>query len=152
MNITQMLYYDNPGETLAGYIQGKKASDIEERTARAQKLLGVTFSFRQGWSPLLGFVPYLVNDPGDLEVDFLSRWYGRYYPLMVQGEISHNFAAWQKIRDQEKIAKINEIFLPLNAHPAVLIPYTMLSTQEKANNLIRNGFLNGWTQQRFDVI
>jgi hypothetical protein len=149
MNIIQQLYYDIPGEVLTGYVQGKTASDIEERFMRAQTILDVKFQFRQGWSPLLGFLTYIVNDPGDLEVDSLSRWYGRFYPILIQGEISHFYTSEQAEKDRSKIARINEIFQPLHAHPVIVIPFTMLKNQDDTNQLVRDGFVNGWTQQRF---
>lgn len=149
MNITRLLYYDNPGETLTGFVQGKTASDLEERAARSHARLAIPTIFRLRWNPMAGFTQVIANDPGELEIDFFSTWMGRHYPILLQGEISHFFTAEQAQKDRIKIARINEIFLPMNAHPAIVIPFTELKTQDKTDTLFRNGFVNGWDKQRY---
>lgn len=148
------LYLNNfnldPKEELTGYINGEKASDLEERSARALAKLEIPFDFRSRISPMSGLTDAHENIMGEVEIDFLCMYYGKIYPINIQGEISHFFASWQRTRDEQKEAKINKALEPYKAHPLILLPYWRLSTQILADQTFRLGFGNGWAVKFYE--
>jgi hypothetical protein len=139
-------YYVNIGEVLTGKVMGQPASDLEERGSNSLNKLGIPFRFRMRINPMVegGITPARWNIIGEVELDYLAEYQGRYFPFMVQGEISHFMAAWQIQADQDKVAKVDNFLKAYDAHPTILVPYWLLRTQEQADRLFRNGFSNGW--------
>lgn len=119
------------GELLSGYIQGAKASDIEERFARAlstsKRVDGFKFRF-----PVIS----PRNMPGQLEIDFVVQSAGLIYCFQVDGEIAHKGIGKQQ-DDRRKDVLVNSFMKQYNAFPVKRIPWYRLSTQEQANLLIR---------------
>jgi len=136
--------FDDPSETLTGTVQGKKASDIEERWARAvQKLPDWSYGFRQRISPLTHKVSGLIrNLPLELEIDFLMQRGEQIIPILIQGEIGHFYAAWQRTVDEQKKVAIDQALQAYNAQPTLWIPSNTndlwrLSTQAFADQYAR---------------
>jgi hypothetical protein len=118
-------------ETLSGQINGQKASDIEERFARAlskdKRVDGVQFRF-----PVIS--PRSM--PGMLEIDFVVTSAGLVYAFQVDGEISHK-GIGKKMDDARKDVLINTFMRKYNAFPVKRISGDLLSTQEQADQIIR---------------
>ena len=132
-------------EVLTGYVQGKKASDIEERMGKAFGKLGAGYEFRARLSPLLNgsrvLSQMIRNLPGELEIDFLVM-HGVVRPIQVNGEIGHFMAPWQAQVDIDKNAMIDQFGAMLGWMPVVGIPFVDILTQEMADRvagLIING-------------
>jgi len=134
----------NEKEVLSGVVQNKKASDIEERFARAlAKIPGWTYLFRERISPLTHQLTSLIrNLPGELEIDFLLQQGETIIPVLIQGEIGHFYAAWQRTQDEDKIAAIDKALRAYGALPTVQIPQNRndlwkLSNQEYTDRTVR---------------
>lgn len=118
------IVFDNLGETLSGIVQGKSASDIEERFFRAlAKLPDWSATFRQRISPLTHKVSGVIrNLPGELEIDALCTRGNTVLPILIQGEIGHFYAAWQRTVDEQKKSAIDQAMRSYNAIPALWLP------------------------------
>lgn len=118
-------------EVLSGYIQGAKASDIEERFARAlSKEKSVDgYSFRY---PVIS----PRNMPGQLEIDFVVQCGGYVYPFQVDGEIAHK-GYGKKQDDARKDILVNQYMKKYSAFPVKRIDGELLSTQERADKIVR---------------
>lgn len=136
----------NP-EGLTGKVQGKNASDIEERFARAiAKIPEWQFSFRLRINPLTGrLTEEIKNIKGEVEIDFLlTRGELSIIPVMIQGEYSHFKTPWQDDIDKDKEKVVNEYFERFpQARPVVRIPdykkgMFLLDTQEFADQTARS--------------
>jgi hypothetical protein len=138
------IYFVNEGETLSGYVQGKSASDIEERTAIALSKLQIPFTFQARINPMAGLTGTKSNVLGEVEIDFLCEYLNKLWPINVQGEISHFFASWQADRDVKKKLKIDASLSPFGANELIQVPFTKLTTQDAADRFYREGFLQGW--------
>ena len=131
--------YENDKEVLTGIVQEKKASDIEERSAKAiDKLLDWEYTFLVRISPLSGRVTETFrNLPGEFEIDFLCQRGAELFPILIDGEVSHFLAQWQKLQDEEREAVINDSLKKYGALPVVRVPFWEVSTQEKADRYFR---------------
>jgi hypothetical protein len=149
--------FDQPDEQLTGEVQGKKASDLEERWYRAaRKYWDGWIIFRQRLSPLAagGYLEdYFFNLPGELEVDFLiGRGFistedgglqGQFVqPISIKGQIGHFFSSWQADVDASKEAQINKIGQGMGWQPIVSVPQNRhdlykLSSQNLADQTFR---------------
>lgn len=118
-------------EYLSGYVFGMKASDIEERFAKAlSKEKRVTeFQFR---------VPVINqrNLPGQLEVDFIATSGASVYVFQVDGEMAHK-GYGKKQDDMRKDVLVNQHMKRYNAFPVKRIDGNSLSTQEQADQTVR---------------
>jgi hypothetical protein len=127
-------------ETLVGTVQGKPASDLEERMARALDKLKVGYEFRARiTSQALGqrrLTLAHANLPGEVEIDHLVEA-DQTIPILVQGEISHFMTPYQKLVDTDKQASINEFGQALGWHEVIAIPFTELKTQDEADSVAR---------------
>jgi hypothetical protein len=127
-------------EVLSGIVQGKKASDIEERMARAFDRLETPYEFRARISSLAAgdrrLTKELLNLPGEIEIDYLV-FSGQVTPVMVDGEISHFMTQAQKLEDEENTASVNEFGAALGWHEVVRVPFTEIETQEGAELVAR---------------
>lgn len=148
--LTRKIYYVNQEESLSGLVQRKPASDIEERTAISLSKMQIPFTFQARINPLAGLTEMKENLPGEVEIDFLTEYLGRLYPLNIQGEISHFFAAWQRDRDVKKKIRIDSALSAYKAHELILVPFTKLRTQDDADRFYRYGFMNGWPSEFYE--
>lgn len=137
-------------EVFTGRIQGKRASDLEERTARAFDKLGIPYNFR--WRVLPGGVLASggENHYGELEVDFLASWRNAMYAFAIDGKIAHYFAAWQRERDEKKTTQINAVLRKYGMRPLIRVPYVKLVSQEAADTFYRDGFLSEWAVYQYN--
>lgn len=122
----------NVTEGFTGQIQGLKASDLEERFARAldKRKNVISYEFRK---------PFVAgrNMPGEIEVDF-SVYDGSYYPIQIDGEFAHKSAA-QRTSDEMKNIVLDGL-LKGSAHPVQRIRFDRLQTQEAADHVVREIF------------
>jgi hypothetical protein len=138
------IYFVNADEVLSGKVHGQSASDLEERSARALTRYEIPFSFRRRISPVEGLTGKKENLLGEVEIDFFTEFRSVIYPININGEIAHYYAAWQKEKDALKEIRINAALVPYRAQPLIIIPFTLLRTQEDTDRLFRWNFLNGW--------
>lgn len=129
------------GENLIGTVQGQKASDLEERMARALDKLQVAYEFRARISSSAAGEQRLTsvkaNIAGELEIDHLIENGGQVIPVLVDGEISHFMTQHQKVQDDLNTDLINEYGTANGWNPAVHVPYTELQSQEEADRVAR---------------
>ncbi|KAA3643433.1 MAG: hypothetical protein DWQ07_23250 [Chloroflexi bacterium] len=120
-------------ELLTGVVKGQRASDLEERFARAlyknKRVLGFQFQV----SLLAG-----RNLPGEKRVDFLVNT-GRIVPVEVDGYFSHRNAV-QRGRDAIKEILLNEYFQRAGYMPLLRVPGHELGSQENADRRVRELF------------
>ena len=133
--------FENKGEQLTGSVQGKKASDLEERAARAMdKIPDWEYTFIIRVSPITGSLMSGRRGRGgehNYEIDFLAQRGTELLPIMIDGEISHFFAQWQKVQDEQKEAIINKMLERYGARPVVRVPFWELDTQDRADVYFR---------------
>lgn len=119
-------------EVFTGVVQGKKASDLEERFARSLEKNGIGFEFRVRISSMIAgarrLTKVFANLPGEVEIDALVQ-HDRTIPVMIDGFIGHMMAPWQQERDQEKTAIVNDFGKQFGWQEVVRIPFTELETQ-----------------------
>ncbi len=125
---------NSPREVLSGYVYGMKASDIEERFARAlSKNRRIDkFEFR---------VPVIQGRglSGFLEVDFIVVAQGRMHPLQIDGEYSHKNTS-KKMDDLQRDILVNEFLRRYNAMPVKRINGRELDDQDMANLAVKELF------------
>jgi len=118
-------------ELLSGMVMGKKASDIEERFARAlvnsKRIDG--YNFREA-------VISPRNMPGQLEVDFVVQSGPTVYAFQIDGEIAHK-GIGKKQDDMRKDVMVDLFMKKYNALPVKRINGIFLSDQESADRLVR---------------
>ena len=123
-------------QELTGYIMGMKASDIEERFARALSYLGLNFGFRVQVANMGGQPVVLSqnerNQLGAIEMDFFVERYGRFQPIQIDGEYSHKSSV-QKEEDARKDASLNNLLKAWSALPVTRVPYYFLKDQDSTN-------------------
>jgi hypothetical protein len=128
-------------EVLSGFINGEPASDLEERVARSLTKLEIPFDFRvRITSQAVGqqrLTSQRANIHGEVEVDHLCNQGGVITPIMVDGGISHFYAAWQADEDKQKTNIVNEFGARLGWRPTVRIPFWKLIDQDMADRTIR---------------
>ena len=127
-------------ETLTGRIQGKAASDIEERMARAFDKLKIQYEFRARiTSTAVGaqrLTSTMANLPGELEIDHLL-YTEQITPVLIDGEIAHFMTQYQRIQDIAKTALINAYGEGQGWHPVIRVPFTEIRSQEAADSVAR---------------
>ena len=133
------LFPTDDKENLTGEVDGKSASDIEERSARAiDKLPEWRYTFRIRISPLTGtLTETFQNITGEYEIDFLCMRGNEMKPVLVDGEVSHFLASWQKTQDEQKEAVINKALQKYGAHPVQRIEFWKLADQKRADVTLR---------------
>ena len=94
MPIQKRSMYRNKDEALTGAVQGKKASDIEERSARAiDEIPDWSYTFLVRISPLTGRLTQTFrNLAGEYEIDFMASRGNELLPILIDGEVSHFLA------------------------------------------------------------
>lgn len=133
-------------EVLDRVVRGQKASDIEERLARALDKNGVGFDFQRSFlSPR--------NTQGEYRLDFLVEFDGLSYAIQPDGEYAHKSAAQiadDVVQDMQFTdALAGEIDVPLAHWPALgvkvnglvaRIPGFLLDDQDAADGLVEEMF------------
>jgi hypothetical protein len=118
-------------ESLSGYINGQKASDIEERFYRAlskdKRVDSAQFKY-----PVIS----PRNMPGMLEIDFVVTSAGLVYAFQVDGGIAHK-GIGKKMDDSRKDVLVNSYMRKYNSFPVKRISGDLLSTQEQANQIVK---------------
>ena len=115
----------DPIETFTRELQGMKASDIEERSARSLDRRNISYDFRQAY-----IAPRNVQ--GEVELDFMVYIGNVMQPVQVDGEFSH-FTQQQKQEDRVKDAILNERLRRDGAYPVIRIPQRHLEYQEQSD-------------------
>ena len=140
---TRTLFPD-PNELLTGKVLNKKASDIEERWARAS--VGTNWeilAFRVRIDPTGTYLENTwTNVPGEVEIDFLMTNFTIVQPVSLKGEIAHFYTDWQAQVDALKEAAIDKYgrsqgWLPILSVPSRRQDLYRLSNQFQANALLR---------------
>lgn len=123
------------GEGLTGQVQGKQASDIEERFARglSKNSQVLSFEFRT-----LYFSPAGVG--GGAELDFLVRA-GINWGVQTDGAFSHK-SAEQRAHDVLQDARLSDYLLGAGIidQPIVRVPGDRLQTQADADATVKGMF------------
>ena len=137
------LYPKREDENLTGVVQDKDASDIEERGARAvDKIPDWSYTFRIRISPLTGqLTEYFQNIAGEYEIDLLCQRGKQMKPILIDGEVSHFLASWQKVQDEQREAVINKALKKYGADPVVRIEYWKMADQRIADITMREVLL-----------
>jgi len=123
-------------EGLTGIVAGQKATDIEERLARALDKHPATerYDFQDSYR-----APR--NVPGELRPDFIVYLSGATpQPLQPDGEYAHR-SAEQRESDRVKDALLDEILKGTGALPTIRIPGLLLDTQDEADRWVRENLL-----------
>lgn len=132
-------------EQLTGTVAGMKASDLEERVARAMDTLDVRYDFRvRISSQALGeqrLTRRFESVRGEIEMDFLAERDGRVTPVFVDGSISHFFTPYQAEQDKLKTDIANRFGEAFGWREAVRIPFWKLVDQDMANRTVRDIFI-----------
>lgn len=69
-------------EVLTGYVQGMKATDLEERWAQAATAEGMSFRFQVSYFESMGTA-------GEYRLDFLMYGLGMPRPVQIDGQFAH---------------------------------------------------------------
>ena len=112
-------------ETFTRELQGMKASDIEERSARSLDRRNISYDFRSAF-----IAPRNVQ--GEVELDFMVYIGNVMQPVQIDGEFAH-LTQQQKQEDRVKDAILNERLRRDGAYPVIRIPQRYLETQEQSN-------------------
>lgn len=115
-------------EGLTGLVRGEKASDLEERLARAFYKLKIPFDFQVEIRTRTS----MPNE--DRKVDFVIRGNQAVEP---DGQISHFMNVGQKGRDYLRDLQLNEAFAQMGMLPIIHIPFHKLDTQERTDAYVR---------------
>lgn len=135
-------------EHLSGQVQGKKASDIEERFARALDQGDNVDGYRFQISFFAG-----MNIQGEYRLDFMVESGGMEYAINPDGEYAHK-SAEQKARDQFQDERLSErlkgeLAVPPAHWPSLglringlvtRIPGELLADQTMADQLVQEMF------------
>jgi hypothetical protein len=117
---------------LTGFVNGMRASDLEERFARGLRGAGLRFRFQY-------LVSVVDSLPGkEKVVDFLVEK-GFFYPIEIDGLIAHHTAA-QKGKDLVREILLNDKFKQRGIYPIQRVKWWQLETQEMANRIVRELF------------
>ncbi len=117
-------------ERLTGFVQGKEASDLEERFANALSAACIDYRFEVEIQGPVG-IPGEEN-----QIDFLVE---DIYPVEVDGSFVHKSAS-QKAHDQLRDAILNDFLSDYGWYPIERISGERLETQEAANQVAEELF------------
>jgi hypothetical protein len=134
------IFFLNPGETLTGILQNQNASDIEERSGRSlEKLPEWNYTFQMQINPISGYLSTeKTNLSNEVSIDFFVSRGNEYRAILVDGEIAHFMALWQRARDEEKTERINNFMRKIGQGEAVRVPFWELNTQERSDRFYRS--------------
>lgn len=130
-------------EALTGIVQGMKASDLEERFARAMDKLEIPYQFRvRLTSEALGMrqlTRAFQNIRGEIEMDFFVN-HGQTWPIFIDGQIAHFYTPAQAEEDRLKTNAVNEFGQTFGWREAVRVPFWKLQDQDSADRVAREIF------------
>jgi len=118
------------GEQLTGLVQGKKASDLEERTARALERIGLGYVFQYNI-----YTQYTLPDQ-EKKVDFIIQVGGQVQPLEVYGLQWHKTEG-DVLLDSDRERELNEVFARLGWEPVKILWSWQLFDQEAADAAVK---------------
>ncbi|MCB2179447.1 hypothetical protein KQH61_05950 [bacterium] len=121
-------------EELTGWVNGKPASDLEERYARGLRAMKLEFSFQVEFSTAVS----LVGE--DKVVDFVVQYGGMYFPVDINGAIGHSSSA-QRGRDAVRETLLNEIFDQRGMAHLQTVWYDELGDQTAADLVVKRMFV-----------
>lgn len=122
---------DDPNP-LTGYVNGIKATNIEERFARALRQRDLHFRFQVRF-------PTATSLPGHERIVDFVIYYGLRYPVEVDGEMSHSTSA-QLGADAVREALLNEVFRWKGMPPLRRVKWWQLETQVMADAAVSRLF------------
>lgn len=117
---------------LTGYVNGVRATSIEERFARALRRRGLRFRFQVRF-------PTAASLPGHERVVDFVVYHGLRYPVEVDGEMTHSTSA-QQGADAVREALLNEIFRWKGMLPLQRVKWWQLETQALADAAVEKLF------------
>jgi len=117
-------------ENLTGFVDGQKASDIEERFARSLAKNRRVDSFVFQPSYIAG-----RNMPGEIRLDFMVYSGMVMFPIQVDGAFAHKTIA-QKSEDANKDAILNDHLRGSGAMPVERVDGTLLETQDDSDRWV----------------
>jgi hypothetical protein len=117
---------------LTGWVQGRRASDLEERFARALIQAGLSFTFQEQVT-LAGMIP-----GQEKRVDFMVLC-GMPCPVEIDGPIAHQTAG-QKGADLVREILLNHAFLRRGIQQIRRVKWWRLESQQMANRQVREMF------------
>ena len=113
---------------LTGFVNGVRATNIEERFARALKKHGLRYRFQVEFRTAASL-------PGrERVVDFVV-YHGLKYPVEVDGEFAHSTAA-QETADRIREELLNEVFRWKCMPPLQRVKWWQLETQVQADAVV----------------
>lgn len=136
-NNERLLESQRPDEGLTGVVNGRTASALEERFARA---LDKNKNIQKWWFNVLVQTRFQI--PGQYnQVDFFVWMSDILFPIEVDGTFVHK-SAEQKNKDRERDAVLNPIIRERNpgAQNILRIPGYLLEDQESADQVVREIF------------
>ena len=116
-------------EVLTGYVNGKAASDLEERWAGAERRAGREFIFL-----------YIVDTPFQLpgegnQIDFMDTT-NVWQPIEIDGNFAHK-SAQQRAEDDARDAILNQALAEDGILPIARVPGDDIPTPEEADRVLR---------------
>lgn len=127
-NIYGEVSQPNDDEGLTGFVQGKPASDLEERIARALYKRRKRFEFQ------VEVFTRLSRPDDGRNVDFIVDGV---QPVEPDGFIGHYRTISQKGNDYVRELQLNEAFRKMGLRPLIRVPYFKLQTQEMTDRWVR---------------
>lgn len=120
-------YNEQYDEGLTGYVHGSKASDLEERLARALDKRGLDYAFQVSI-----YTAYSLPDE-EKKVDFVIE--GR-LPVEPLGFIGHFLTIGQRAKDRMRELQLNEAFERIGLMPLTSVHFSKLGSQERADEYV----------------
>ena len=118
-------------EPLTGFVQGKQASDLEERFARALAKFGYQFVYSY-------FVPLPYEVAGEEnQIDFIVFDGGIPYAVEVGAAFFHADSS-QRMEEMVRDQILNDVLRTQGIQPIVRLPWNEPSTMEKANEMVKD--------------
>lgn len=132
---------ESGAEILTGFVNGLKASDLEERYAKALHKYDRGFEFRYRISSALVGQQRLTqqfrNVEGEVEIDFIVFDGYKTIPVFIDGQIGHYFTPDQADQDAEKTNLTNAFGQTQGWQPSVRVPYWDLYDQDVTDRTVR---------------
>lgn len=135
MAVNRLPRQTNPAadpKPLTGYVNGVKATNIEERFARALRRHGLRYRFQVEFRTA-------VSLPGRARVVDFVVYHGLRYPVEVDGEIAHSTGE-QEAADRVREELLNEVFRWKCMPPMRRVKWWQLETQAQADAVVRDMF------------
>lgn len=110
---------------LSGYVNGVRATNIEERFARALKKHGLRYRFQVRFATAVSLPDH------ERVVDFVV-YHGLRYPVEVDGEYAHSTNA-REAADAIREELLNEVFRWRSMPPLRRVKWWQLETQAQAD-------------------